>query len=167
MENNIIKYTGQPLEVVQENPEMVVKWPRALTHIHTYGKLSKFFQKLKEGKLLATYCPYSDCEEKRLWLPPRADCPDCNEQMAWTELTQPIIGQIYTFTKVEYPGEGIEIEYPYFQIDINLGPRFATIFKGYLAKGEARIGMKVQAKFRTQNPTNTILDIYWVPMEEK
>ena len=78
-------------------------------------------------------------------------------------MPNPVVGKIYTFTKVEYPGEGIELEYPYFQIDVDLGPQFATIFKGYLLYGKPHIGMKVVAGFRIYNPTNTILDIFWVP----
>jgi hypothetical protein len=38
-----------------------------------------------------------------------------------------------------------------------------TIFNGYLAYGTTKIGMIVEACFRTENPTNTILDIYWIP----
>ena len=161
--DKIIEYTGTPLKIIQEKPEMVVEWPRSLKHFHTYGKLTKFFRELKNGRLFATYCSNQDCEEKRLWLPPRADCPDCNQPTSWIEAPNPVIGKIYTFTKVEYPGEGIELEYPYFQIDIDLGLQFATIFKSYLLYGEPYIGMKVTAGFRTDNPTNTILDIFWVP----
>lgn len=166
MGKKIIRYIGEPLKIFQEDP-MVVEWPRSLKHFHAYGKLSKFFQELKKGRLFATRCPTTDCEEKRLWLPPRADCSDCNQPMKWVEVPQPVIGKVYTFTKVEYPGAGIELECPYIQIDVDLGREFATIFKGYMLYGEPEIGMKVVAGFRKDNPTNTILDIYWIPTEEK
>ena len=48
------EYTGTPASVRQTDPAMVFEWPRALTHIHTYGLLSPFFAGLKEGRLLAT-----------------------------------------------------------------------------------------------------------------
>ena len=115
-------------------------------------------------KLLATRCVNPECEENRLWLPPRADCPDCNQPMEWEEISQPVIGTVHTYARVEYAGAGIELTTPYFQIDVEL-PRVCTIFKGYLAYGTPEIGMKVKACFRTENPTNTILDIYWVPYE--
>ena len=158
------KYIGQPATVISVDKAMVIEWPRSLTHKHTYGKLSPFFKALAEGRLLATRCDNSDCEENRLWLPPRADCPDCNQPMTWQELPQPIIGTVHTFARVQYAGTGIELTTPYYQVDVEL-PGLCTIFKGYLEHGTAAIGMKVQAGFRTENPTNTILDIFWVPVK--
>jgi uncharacterized protein len=160
------KCIGKPLKILKENPAMVVEFPRSFVHRHTYGKLSPFFQGLKQGKLLATKCVNPDCGEKRLWLPPRADCPDCNQPMEWQEIPQPIIGIVHTYARVVYAGTGIELKTPYYQIDVEL-PGVCTIFKGYLLEGEAKIGMKVKACFRTTRSTNTILDMYWVPYEDK
>ncbi len=160
-----VQFVGTPLLTVQENPT-VIEWPRTVTHYHTYGLLSKFFLGLKKRKLFVTYCPNPRCEEKRLWLPPRADCPDCHAGMRWTQLPNPVIGKVFTFTKVEYAGTGIELSLPYYQIDVRI-PGLATIPKGYLLYGEPCIGMKVKAGFRTKNPTNTILDLYWTPLEKK
>ena len=165
LEDKTIQFIGQPAKVLEIEAAMVIEWPRSITHRHTYGKLSPFFKALKEGKLLATRCVNPECEENRLWLPPRADCPDCNQPMEWEEVPQPVIGTVYSYARVEYAGAGIELTTPYFQIDVEL-PGVCTIFKGYLAYGTAEIGMKVKACFRTENPTNTILDIYWIPYEE-
>jgi uncharacterized OB-fold protein len=156
-----IHLTGEPMLIEKTSPAMVIQWPRTLLHHHTYGLLSPFFEGLKKGKLMATKCATKDCEQG-FWLPPRADCPDCHARMKWVELKNPVIGEIFTFTHVEYPGHGIEISYPYYQIDIKI-PGAATVMKGYLAKGEAKIGMKVKACFRTKGSTNTILDLYWEP----
>jgi uncharacterized OB-fold protein len=71
---------------------------------------------------------------------------------------------VYTYTKVAYGGMGLEISEPYWQIDIEL-PGVCTIFKGWLKYGEPKIGMKVKAAFQ-EEPTNTILNIYWVPYEK-
>ena len=161
-----VRFIGKPLKIVTKEPALVIEWPRKLIHYHTYGQLSKFFEGLKEGKLFATRCSNPNCLEKRLWLPPRTDCPDCCQPMEWMELPQPVIGEIYTFTKVEYAGTGIELSTPYWQIDVKL-PGLATIPKGYLFYGEPYIGMKVKAGFRTKNPTNTILDLYWIPLKDK
>jgi len=158
------EYIGTPQKVRQTEPAEVIEWPRSLIHIHTYGLLSPFFEGLKQGRLMATRCPNPDCPEKRLWLPPRADCPDCYQRMEWVEMAQPIVGQIYTFTMVDYAGIGVELKTPYWQIDVEL-PGCATVMKGYLAKGKPKIGMKVRAAFRTENPSNTILDMYWVPAD--
>ncbi|MDO8670825.1 MAG: hypothetical protein Q7O66_05270 [Dehalococcoidia bacterium] len=158
------EYIGQPAVVLSVDRAMVIEWPRSLTHKHTYGKLSPFFRALGEGRLLATKCVYPECEENRLWLPPRADCPDCNQPMAWQEMAQPVIGKVHTYARVEYAGTGIELTTPYYQVDVEL-PGACTIFKGYLQHGTPVIGMKVQARFRTEDPTNTILDICWVPCD--
>ncbi len=158
-----IQLTGVPMVVEKTEPAMVIQWPRTIVHHHTYGLLSPFFEGLKKGKLMATQCTGSECATG-FWLPPRADCPDCHSRLKWVELKNPVIGEIFTFTHVEYPGNGIEISYPYYQIDVKI-PGAATVMKGYLARGEAKIGMKVKACFRTKNPTNTILDLSWEPVE--
>lgn len=158
-------YIGKPSTIIQDDPAIVIEWPRSLVHKHTYGKLSPFFKALRKGKLIATKCISPECSNTGMWLPPRADCPDCNLPMRWQELSQPVIGTIYTYARVEYAGTGIELTTPYYQIDIEL-PGVCTIFKGYLVYGTPVIGKKVKACFRTEQPTNTILDIYWVPYEE-
>ena len=159
-----VKFTGQVTKVRQVQPATVIEWPRSITHVHTYGMLSPFFEGLKMGELRATRCPNSKCLENRLWIPPRAHCPDCHTEMIWKALPNPVIGTIYTFTEVVYAGTGIELSTPYWQVDVEI-PGLATIPKSYLLYGKPHIGMKVKAEFRTKKPTNTVLDYYWVPYE--
>jgi uncharacterized OB-fold protein len=161
-EKEQIKFIGRVTKIRQTEPATVIEWPRSITHVHTYGMLSPFFKGLGEGKLMATCCPNEKCPENRLWIPPRAHCPDCHTEMVWETLPNPVIGTIYTFTQVVYSGIGIELSTPYWQVDIEI-PGLATIPKSYLLYGKPYIGMKVKAEFRTKNPTNTILDYYWVP----
>jgi len=159
------KFIGQVTKVRQAKPATVIEWPRSVTHVHSYGMLSPFFESLKKGKLMATRCPNGNCSENRLWIPPRAHCPDCHREMAWETLPNPVTGTIYAFTQVVYAGIGIELSTPYWQVDVEI-PGLATIPKSYLLYGEPRIGMKVKAEFRTKRPTNTVLDYYWVPYEK-
>jgi len=159
-----VKFIGQVTRIRQTEPATVVEWPRAITHVHTYGMLSPFFEGLKKGELRATRCSNPKCPEKRLWIPPRAHCPDCHTEMVWKTLSNPVIGEIYAFTRVVYAGTGIELSTPYWQVDVEI-PGLATIPKSYLLYGEPCIGMKVKAEFRTKKPTNTVLDYYWVPYE--
>ena len=156
------EYIGTPLKLYDTDPAWVIQWPRSITHRHTYGQLTPFFKGLTQGKLMASRCTNPDCPEKSTWLPPRADCPDCYARMEWVEA--PAEGTIYTFTKVDYAGMGIEMKTPYWQIDVKI-EGVDTIFKGYLLYGRPEIGMKVKAQFRTENPSHTILDICWVPGE--
>ena len=158
-------FIGQVTKIRQAEPATVIEWPRSITHVHTYGMLSPFFKGLREGRLMATRCPNQKCSENRLWIPPRAHCPDCHTEMNWETLPNPVIGKIYTFTQVVYAGIGIELSTPYWQVDVEI-PGLATIPKSYLLYGEPYIGMKVKAEFRTKKPTNTVLDYYWVPLEQ-
>lgn len=159
-----IKFIGRVTKIRQTEPATVIEWPRSITHIHTYGMLSPFFEGLRKGELRATLCPNRDCPENRLWIPPRGHCPDCHTEMVWKTLPNPVIGKIYTFTEVVYAGTGIELSTPYWQVDVEI-PGLATIPKSYLLYGKPSIGMKVKAEFRTKNPTNTVLDYYWVPYQ--
>jgi uncharacterized OB-fold protein len=160
-----VKFIGKVTKIRQKDPAEVIEWPRSLTHVHTYGLLSPFFEGLRKGELRATRCPNKNCPENRLWIPPRAHCPDCHTEMVWKSLPNPVIGKIYTFTEVVYAGIGIELSTPYWQVDVEL-PGLATVPKSYLLYGKPYIGMKVKAEFRTKNPTNTVLDYYWVPYEK-
>jgi len=160
-----VHFIGAPSKLTRTDwKEMSIEWPRSPLHLHTFGKLTKFFEGLKKGELWGTRCANPKCGEKGIWLPPRADCPDCLQPMKWVKFKNPVIGEIFTFTYVEYPGQGIELSTPYYQIDVKI-PGCCTIMKGYLVRGKAEIGMKVKAGFRTENPVNNILDLYWEPLD--
>ena len=163
---DIIKYIGTGEKKTEVNGAWVIDWPRSLTHHHTYGELTPYFKGLTEGKLMATRCMNKDCRiskgDGQYWLPPRADCPDCTGKMEWVELKQPIVGSVYAYTEVKRGGTGLEIETPYYQIDVKID-NCCTIPKFYLQdKGqEPKVGMKVTPVFRTVNPSHTSLDICW------
>jgi len=133
------------------------------THFHTYGELTPYFKGLTEGRLLATRCINARCPigkgRGELWLPPRADCPDCHKPMVWEEIPNPQ-GYIYTYTYVERGGTGLEVECPYYQIDVKMDGVW-TIVKSYLVdRRPIRIGDKVRARFRTgADATHTCLDL--------
>jgi uncharacterized OB-fold protein len=135
------------------------------THYHTYGQLTPYFKGLTEGRLLATRCTNSRCPigkgRGELWLPPRADCPDCHQPMTWEEIPNPQ-GYIYSYTHVERGGTGLEVECPYYQVDVKMDGVW-TIMKGYLVdRKPIRIGDKVRARFRAgEEATHTCLDLYF------
>ena len=149
----------------------VVKVPRfgdEGTHFHTYGLLTPYFKGLTEGRLMATRCIYERCPISKgngeLWLPPRADCPDCHQPMVWQAIPDPH-GYIYSYTLVERGGEGLEIPTPYYQIDVKI-EGVCTIAKSYLVAEmkPIRIGHRVRARFRTgADATHTALDLYFEP----
>lgn len=139
---------------------LVIENPKAHSHIHSYGGLSPFYEGLAEGKLMGTRCTSSDCEESRIWLPPRVDCPDCFQCMEWVEA--PLEGKIYTHSTVLYPGAGFKLSNPCPLISIEL-EGVCTKLMSYLKEGDPKIGMSIKAVFNTDEPTYTILDLAWIP----
>jgi uncharacterized OB-fold protein len=163
-----VTLTGGPSLVDAIGDVWVVRNPRfgeAGTHYHTYGMLTPYFRGLTAGKLLATRCVNPACPVSKgtgeLWLPPRADCPDCHQPMDWSEVERPR-GYIYAFTQVVRGGTGLEIECPYYQIDVRIDG-VCTIAKSYLVdRRPIAIGDRVRARFRTgADATHTCLDLYW------
>ena len=157
-----------PATITETGDVWVLHFPRfgeEGTHYHSYGLLTPYFKGLAEGRLLGTRCVHSGCPigggDGELWLPPRADCPDCHQPMEWREVENPE-GYIYAYTWVERGGTGLEIECPYYQIDVKI-EGVATILKSYLADREPiAIGDRVRARFRTgEAATHTCLDLSW------
>ncbi|MFQ5511169.1 MAG: Zn-ribbon domain-containing OB-fold protein [Candidatus Krumholzibacteriia bacterium] len=163
-----VKLDTKPSEITNVGDAWVLHFPRfgiEGQHYHTYGLLTPYFKGLTEGRLMATKCTNSGCPVSRgngeLWLPPRADCPDCHQPMVWDEIKDPK-GYIYSFTYVERGGQGLEVECPYYQIDVKL-EGVASIVKSYLVdRKPIKIGDKVRARFVTGvDATNTCLDLCW------
>ncbi|MFN8178987.1 MAG: hypothetical protein U0167_13740 [bacterium] len=156
----------KPSEIDRVGRAWVLHFPRfgkEGEHFHTYGQLTPYFEGLTKGKLLGTRCVNPKCPVSHghgeLWLPPRADCPDCHQPMEWGEIRSPS-GYIYTFTKVERGGTGLEIETPYYQIDVKI-QGVCTIVKSWLVdRRPIKIGDRVRARFRTgRDATHTCLDL--------
>ena len=78
------------------------------------------------------------------------------------------IADIYAYTYVERGGTGLEVECPYYQIDVRI-EGVCTIVKSYLVgPGPVKIGDRVRARFRTgADATHTCLDLYWVPSDTR
>ena len=145
---------------------LVVEKPRALSHVHTYGGESKFFEGLTHGKLYATRCTNkgSGCvsaESGEMYLPPRVYCPDCLERMEWVELKNPK-AKIHTHITIKYPGAFNRLPLPAHLISVEI-EGVVTIMMSYLVGAEPKIGMEIEPRFNTTKPTFSILDLHWVP----
>lgn len=154
-----IEWPTAALEVIQERP-LTVKNPKTWSHFHSYGGWGRFFQGLQERKILATRCSNPKCGEKRLWLPPRCECPDCWHAMDWAEAPQR--GRLYTWSVVKYPGELFKLPPGTPLISVELDG-VCTKLMSWLKEGTPEIGMPIRAEFNTEQPTHTILDLAWVP----
>jgi hypothetical protein len=166
--NDRVSIRTQPSTIDEIGNAWIVHNPRfgeEGTHYHTYGLLTPYFKGLTEGQLLGTKCVNPRCPiakgDGELWLPPRADCPDCHQPMVWQKVENPR-GYIYAYTHVERGGTGLEIKCPYYQIDVKMDG-VSTILKSYLVDREPiKIGDRVRARFRIgPDATHTCLDLYW------
>lgn len=147
---------------------LVVAMPRGEEHHHTYGGLTPFFEGLAQGKLLGTRDEGGT--DTGIWLPPRVDSPDTWRKMRWVEVDTSE-AKVYTYSKVLYPGAGFMLEnlsgggVPLISVEI---PGVCTKLMSYLSEfgeGEPYIGMRVRPVFRTEDPTHSILDLSWVPVD--
>jgi len=147
-------------------PEFLVRLNRKeILHAHSYGGLSRFFKELTEGILCGTKCPDCGGPKGNIWLPPRVHCPDCWREMSWVKVNTEG-AKIYTHSMTNYPGAGFKGSVPCPLISVEI-PGVCTKPMSYLsefAEGEPYIGMPVRPVFRTKNPTYTILDLSWVPV---
>ena len=158
-ENNVVSLDGSVAQLDSRDP-MIIQNPKAFVHHHSYGGLSRFFEGLAQGKLLGTRNPRKDAPETRIWLPPRVYDPDTWEKMEWAEA--PTVGRIFTHTTVLYPGASFRASVPCPLVSVEI-EGVCTKMMSYLSQGTPEIGMPVRAVFNTDKPTNTILDLSWVP----
>jgi uncharacterized protein len=72
-------------------------------------RLSRFYDRLREGRLSTTRCPMDDLVH---W-PPRTACPKCHtEELVWTDL--PERGRVYAFSAVLVGAPlGMEADVPF------------------------------------------------------
>lgn len=148
-------------------PELLVKFNRKeIVHAHSYGGLSKFFLWLQKNALMGTKCWNCGGVDGNIWLPPRMDCPDCWGKMIWLTVN-PEGAKVYTHSMTNYPGAGFKGSVPCPLISVEI-PGVCTKIMSYLSEfgeGEPYIGMPVKPIFRIKNPTYTILDLSWVPVD--
>lgn len=116
------------------------------------GKIVKFWEGLKEGKVYATKC--KKCG--KLYFPPAADCPEClTSDMEWVQLSDE--AEIETFTYVVIRPTSFSQSKPYTVAIGRLkeGVRVLAWLKGFKLS-ETKVGLKVKlaAKITPEgNPT--------------
>ena len=132
-----------------------------------YGGEATFFDSLKDGKLLGTRCDNPDCEHTGMvHVPFKIHCPDCLMKNTIVDITEIAkkTAAVHTYMVTERTGAFNTLEKPIRFINIEF-EGVSTILMGYLPVGEPRIGMRVLPIFQTKNPTFTILDLAWVPVD--
>ena len=116
--------------------------PLTITYNLPISKTSKFWKKLKEGKVFATAC--KKCG--KLHFPPVADCGECgSSEIEWVKLNGN--GKIVTFTEVIVKPASFSKEPRYIVAVAELveGVKVLAWFIG-IEKEKIEIGMKVKLK---------------------
>ena len=106
-------------------------------------KASKFFEGLKENKLMGTKCEKCGA----YYFPPRADCTDCpSEQAEWVEFSGE--GELATFTVNTTPPDSFSKYGTYIIAVVKLkeGPAVMTWLKDVKPE-DVKIGMKLKVEF--------------------
>jgi len=161
---------GEPIRLADDNWRLIgITNPRQLTHMHSYGGESHFFENLSKGKLMATRCDNKKCETKgSIYQPFRIHCPDClgkNTVIDMTDIAKKT-AKIHTFMVCERSGAFSLLNKPIKFINIEFDG-VCTILMSYLAVGEPKMGMRVVPIFQKLDPTYTILDMAWGPKATK
>ena len=157
---------GQPIRLADDNWRLIgITNPRQLTHMHSYGGESVFFESLSQGKLMATRCDNPKCETRgSIYQPFRIHCPDCLGKNAVIDMTDIAkkSSKVHTFMVCERSGAFNILDKPIKFINVEFDG-VCTILMSYLAVGEPSLGMRVVPAFKRQDPTFTILDLCFVP----
>jgi len=93
---------GPTLNSLKTERFLIVHRPHANMFNHSYGKVSRFFEGLLEGKLYGTKCPKCGL----VYCPPRAHCfnPECRlEETKWIELPRKGVVHSYTIMAIAWP----------------------------------------------------------------
>jgi hypothetical protein len=116
------------------------------------SKELKFYEGLKQGKVLATKC--KDCG--KIYFPPNVDCPEClTTGLDWIELSSD--AEIVTFTHVVVRPTTFQQEKPYTVAigKLSEGVKVLAWLTGF-KRSEVKVGMKAKlvAKVTPEgNPT--------------
>jgi hypothetical protein len=157
---------GLPIRLADEGWRLIgITNPRTLTHMHSYGGESVFFESLSKGKLMATRCDNPKCETKgSIYQPFRIHCPEClgkNTVIDMTDIAKKT-AKVHTFMVCERSGAFNILNKPIKFINVEFDG-VATILMSYLSVGEPKMGMRVVPIFKKLDPTFTILDLSFVP----
>lgn len=136
-------------------------------YLYSLGELSPFFREVVDNKrLTASCCP--KC--RKVWMPPRGDCPDCYEATEWVPISGE--GTVICCTYCYFPGANVDliqhIGLPYVFAVIHLDGADTYMFHAVKPPSqkmnEVGSGTRVKVVFR-ETRTGTIGDFYFVPTD--
>ena len=155
---------GPTLNDLKSEQFMIVHRPHANFYHHSYGKVSKFFMGLLEGKLYGTKCQKCGL----VYCPPRAHCynPKCKlQETVWIEL--PKKGEIYSYTVMAIAWPSMAHLQPLVgaMVRIEGTNTCLPMTMRNLDPEKVNIGLKVDIHIE-KKPKGDLLDVYATPAEE-
>jgi uncharacterized OB-fold protein len=157
-------HDGPTLNELKPEQFMIVHRPHANFYHHSYGKVSKFFMGLLEGKLYGTKCPKCGL----VYCPPRAHCynPKCRlQETVWIEL--PKRGEVYSYTIMAIAWPSMAHLQPLVgaMVRIEGTNTCLPMTMRNIDPEKVNIGLKVNIHIEKQ-PKGDLLDVYATPAEE-
>ncbi|ACP56361.1 Zn-ribbon domain-containing OB-fold protein [Saccharolobus islandicus] len=147
MLDNVIKTTKLPIvnEQKTNNPLWIDVREIDLRYQIPVKRIFKFFEGLREGKILATKCP--KCGS--IYFPPQDDCPKCKiSNLEWIEM--PKEGEIVAYTVVNVKPPSFS-HYQDYIVGIARMSNGVNVL-GWVRAKEVRVGMKVKLEVIERKP---------------
>ena len=147
------KKTGKPIWIDARELKLRYRIP--------ISGVERFFEALKDGKLLATKC--KRCGEK--YFPPQACCPNCrSSDMEWIEVNG--YGRLLTYTVVKVKPESYQ-KYPDYILGVARLDDGFNILAWILCEDFKRLrrGMRVKIDFKKKAGEN-YMSYFIVPVED-
>jgi uncharacterized OB-fold protein len=155
---------GPTLNTLKPEKFLIVHRPHGSLFHHSYGKVSKFFMGLLEGKLYGTKCPKCGL----VYCPPRAHCftPKCRlAETEWIEL--PKKGEIHSYTIMAIVWPSMAHLQPLVgaMVRIDGTNTCLPMTMRDIDPEKVSIGLKLNINISEQ-PKGDLLDVYATPAEE-
>ncbi len=139
---------------------LIVRYPYAISYIHSYAEDTPFFLGLAEGRLRGSKCRRPKC--KFVFATPRSHCMVCGAPTEWIDL--PTHGRVHSWTTCHFGGEAFLKETPYNLALVEFEGAGSLLLVRLKDCGESDlfIGMRVEARFEP-NPKYSVTDVWFVP----
>jgi hypothetical protein len=155
---------GPTLNSLKTERFLIVHRPHANMFNHSYGKVSRFFEGLLEGKLYGTKCP--TCGS--VYCPPRAHCfnPKCRlEETKWIELPKKGVVHSYTIMAIAWPSMAHLQPLVGAMVRIDGANTCLPMTMRDIDPEKVNIGLRVNININ-EEAKGDLLDVYATPAEE-
>lgn len=148
--DSLVAFTGLPVfRDKNGNPLWADMRELDLRYQVPVGKVSRFFEGLKEGKVLGTRC--RRCGSA--YFPPQVDCPKCRtgSHISWEEV--PVEGELLTFTRIEVKPPSFS-HYPPYTVGVGRFGDFGVV--AWVKTDSPTVGMRVKLRVNRRDPEGYI-----------